>query len=173
MPTLRSACKATRFGLRSTTSREFTGLVTIGAVVSRVARCTSQRQRPSRNEPRHRLITALLQSAQHTDMASIPFVKATACGNDFLIIDFAHAPDDISAFSRRICDRHNGSGRRWRGVGVARHRCRPCHTPAERRRLRGGDLGQRDALCRGVVLQPKPAEFGADSTGAGLKDCAN
>ena len=43
-------------------------------------------------------------------MASIPFVKATACGNDFLIIDFAHAPSDIYAFARRICDRHNGVG---------------------------------------------------------------
>ena len=45
-----------------------------------------------------------------TDMASIPFVKATACGNDFLIIDFAHAPSDIYSFTRRICDRHNGVG---------------------------------------------------------------
>jgi diaminopimelate epimerase len=43
-------------------------------------------------------------------MNSIPFVKATACGNDFLIIDFAHAPNDIQAFTRRICDRHNGVG---------------------------------------------------------------
>lgn len=43
-------------------------------------------------------------------MASIPFLKATACGNDFLIIDFAHAPEDIYAFTRRICDRHNGVG---------------------------------------------------------------
>jgi diaminopimelate epimerase len=43
-------------------------------------------------------------------MANIPFVKATACGNDFLIIDFAHTPPDISGFTRRICDRHNGVG---------------------------------------------------------------
>ena len=43
-------------------------------------------------------------------MASIPFVKATACGNDFLIIDFVHAPSGIHSFSRRICDRHNGVG---------------------------------------------------------------
>ena len=43
-------------------------------------------------------------------MASIPFVKAAACGNDFLIIDFAHAPADIHTFTRRICDRHNGVG---------------------------------------------------------------
>ncbi len=44
------------------------------------------------------------------DTASIPFVKATACGNDFLIIGIEHAPRGISAFSRRICDRHNGVG---------------------------------------------------------------
>ena len=43
-------------------------------------------------------------------MASIPFVKATACGNDFLLIDFAHAPSDIYAFTKRICDRHYGIG---------------------------------------------------------------
>jgi diaminopimelate epimerase len=42
--------------------------------------------------------------------ASIPFVKASACGNDFLIIGIEHAPADISGFSRRICDRHNGVG---------------------------------------------------------------
>jgi diaminopimelate epimerase len=43
-------------------------------------------------------------------MASIPFVKATACGNDFLIVDFVHAPSDIHSFTRGICDRHNGVG---------------------------------------------------------------
>jgi diaminopimelate epimerase len=40
----------------------------------------------------------------------IPFIKASACGNDFLIIDGMHAPPDLSGFSRRICDRHNGVG---------------------------------------------------------------
>ena len=43
-------------------------------------------------------------------MSSIPFVKATACGNDFLIIGIEHAPADIAGFSRLICDRHNGVG---------------------------------------------------------------
>ncbi len=42
--------------------------------------------------------------------AVIPFVKATACGNDFLIIEGMHAPADIAAFTRQICDRHNGVG---------------------------------------------------------------
>jgi diaminopimelate epimerase len=40
----------------------------------------------------------------------IPFVKASACGNDFLIIDGLYVPLDIGDFSRRICDRHNGVG---------------------------------------------------------------
>ena len=40
----------------------------------------------------------------------IPFVKASACGNDFLIIDGIHAPADLAAFSRRICERHEGVG---------------------------------------------------------------
>lgn len=40
----------------------------------------------------------------------VPFVKANACGNDFLIIDGLHAPADLSAFTRRICDRHTGIG---------------------------------------------------------------
>jgi len=41
---------------------------------------------------------------------AIPFTKASACGNDFLIIEGMHAPPDLSGFSRRICDRHNGVG---------------------------------------------------------------
>lgn len=44
------------------------------------------------------------------DIRTIPFVKASACGNDFLLIDAALAPPDMEAFSRRICDRHEGVG---------------------------------------------------------------
>ena len=50
----------------------------------------------------------------------MPFVKASACGNDFLIIDAKHAdakygeakhaPPNLDAFTRRICDRHHGVG---------------------------------------------------------------
>ena len=43
-------------------------------------------------------------------LIKIPFVKANACGNDFLIIEAALAPLDIADFSRRICDRHTGVG---------------------------------------------------------------
>ncbi len=41
---------------------------------------------------------------------TIPFVKASACGNDFLIIDGARAPENLAEFSRHICDRHEGVG---------------------------------------------------------------
>ena len=41
---------------------------------------------------------------------SIPFVKASACGNDFLLIDRALAPEDMAGFTRKICDRHEGVG---------------------------------------------------------------
>jgi diaminopimelate epimerase len=40
----------------------------------------------------------------------VPFTKATACGNDFLIIEGIYAPADLHEFSRRICHRHNGVG---------------------------------------------------------------
>ncbi|HEY6248684.1 MAG TPA: diaminopimelate epimerase [Candidatus Angelobacter sp.] len=40
----------------------------------------------------------------------VPFTKASACGNDFLIVDGIHAPAGMHEFSRRICDRHNGVG---------------------------------------------------------------
>jgi diaminopimelate epimerase len=47
--------------------------------------------------------------------AGIPFVKASACGNDFLLIDLVQterllASSDIAAFTQRICDRHDGVG---------------------------------------------------------------
>jgi diaminopimelate epimerase len=42
---------------------------------------------------------------------SIGFVKASACGNDFLLIDSQGAPSaDLAATTRRICDRHEGVG---------------------------------------------------------------
>jgi diaminopimelate epimerase len=41
---------------------------------------------------------------------TIPFVKASACGNDFLLIEGAVAPPDAAEFTRRICDRHDGVG---------------------------------------------------------------
>ena len=45
-----------------------------------------------------------------TSAPAIPFVKASACGNDFLIVDGLHARPDLEAVSRRMCDRHHGVG---------------------------------------------------------------
>lgn len=54
------------------------------------------------------------------ESAVIPWLKASACGNDFLLIDGSLigsalignsvAPAAIAEFSRRICDRHEGVG---------------------------------------------------------------
>src|SRR5216683_2749808 len=42
--------------------------------------------------------------------ARIPFTKASACGNDFLMVEGAHASGDLGALTRRLCDRHCGVG---------------------------------------------------------------
>jgi len=49
------------------------------------------------------------------DSPRVPFFKASACGNDFLLIDAraienTEADADLAAFTRRICDRHDGVG---------------------------------------------------------------
>jgi diaminopimelate epimerase len=54
------------------------------------------------------------------ESAVIPWLKASACGNDFLLLDGSLigsalignsvAPAAIAEFSRRICDRHEGVG---------------------------------------------------------------
>ncbi len=45
----------------------------------------------------------------------IPFVKASACGNDFLLIDSLNIEDaaaraDMAGLTRRLCNRHEGVG---------------------------------------------------------------
>jgi diaminopimelate epimerase len=41
---------------------------------------------------------------------SISFTKASACGNDFLIVQGAAVSGDRAAVSKRLCDRHHGIG---------------------------------------------------------------
>ncbi len=41
---------------------------------------------------------------------NIPFTKASACGNDFLLVSGAEAFTDLNVLTRRLCDRHNGVG---------------------------------------------------------------
>src|SRR5271165_4868901 len=104
-------------------------------------------------------------------MASVPFVKATACGNDFLIIDFAHAPSDIHSFSRRICDRHNGVG----ADGV--EWVLPANDADLAVRLLNADGSEAEISGNGTrcVAAWYCAEHSRDSvvirTGAGLKTC--
>ena len=40
----------------------------------------------------------------------IAFTKASACGNDFLIVSGAEKFADLNNLTRRLCDRHNGVG---------------------------------------------------------------
>jgi len=51
---------------------------------------------------------------EHDEMTkpnmAIRFTKASACGNDFLIVAGTDIPGDLSDLTRRLCDRHNGVG---------------------------------------------------------------
>lgn len=104
-------------------------------------------------------------------MATIPFVKATACGNDFLIIDFVHAPNDIYSFTRHICERHNGVG----ADGV--EWVLPAEDAAVRVRLLNADGSEAEISGNGTrcVAAWYCAEHNSESvvirTGAGLKQC--
>jgi diaminopimelate epimerase len=58
-------------------------------------------------------MTLLRSPGQRTEgqpNASILFTKASACGNDFLIVDGTLASGNLSALTRRLCDRHKGVG---------------------------------------------------------------
>ncbi len=41
---------------------------------------------------------------------NIPFAKAHACGNDFLVIEERHAQTEHAALARKLCHRHTGVG---------------------------------------------------------------
>src|SRR5579872_1731471 len=42
--------------------------------------------------------------------SAIPFVKAHACGNDFLMVESTFAGENFAALTRRLCDRNRGVG---------------------------------------------------------------
>lgn len=44
------------------------------------------------------------------NLRTVPFVKASACGNDFLIVEGCFAGSDAEELTRRMCDRHDGIG---------------------------------------------------------------
>ena len=104
-------------------------------------------------------------------MRNIPFVKASACGNDFLLIDGARAPQDVAAFTRRICDRHEGVG----ADGVA---WMLAHFSADVEiRLINADGSAAEISGNGTrcvaayVCQQQGKERVSVMTGAGLKIC--
>src|SRR5437773_4096956 len=102
---------------------------------------------------------------------SIPFAKASACGNDFLIIDGMHAPPDLSQFSRRICDRHNGIG----ADGV--EWLFPAQDADIRARLINADGSEAEISGNGTrcvaayICSQAPREHVNVRTGAGIKNC--
>jgi len=101
----------------------------------------------------------------------IPFVKASACGNDFLIIDGMYAPADLAGFSRRICDRHQGVG----ADGV--EWLFPAQDADVRARLFNADgseaeiSGNGTRCVAGYICSEQAKEKVVIRTGAGLKTC--
>lgn len=106
----------------------------------------------------------------------IPFVKATACGNDFLLIDsseLAESPAraDLAVLTRRICDRHDG-------VGADGVEWMSAHATADVEiRLINADGSEAEISGNGTrcvaafVCREQGKEKIAVLTGAGLKTC--
>ncbi len=102
---------------------------------------------------------------------AVPFVKASACGNDFLIVEGVHAPADMAAFTRRICERHDGVG----GDGV--EWLFPDNEADVRARLFNADGSEAEISGNGTrcVAAYWVSQHGGERvrvrTGAGIKDC--
>lgn len=65
-------------------------------------------------------MAARLNMNKGARMKTVPFVKATACGNDFLLIESKNVDGDKAEITRTICDRHQGVGAdgvEWLSVG--------------------------------------------------------
>jgi diaminopimelate epimerase len=107
-----------------------------------------------------------------TSPAIIPFAKTTACGNDFVIIDGIHAPANLAAFSRRICDRHQGIG----ADGV--EWLFPAQDADVSARLFNADGSEAEISGNGTrcvaayLCSEQPREHLVIRTGAGLKACS-
>jgi len=54
--------------------------------------------------------TRMTAPSKNGSIVRIPFTKASACGNDFLLVDGSHTTGDLAALTRRMCDRHYGVG---------------------------------------------------------------
>ena len=107
-------------------------------------------------------------------VGSIPFTKASACGNDFLIIEGINAPADLAAFARRICDRHSGVG----ADGVEWLFPDQKSEADVRARLFNSDGSEAEISGNGTrcVAAYWISQHGGESvsvrTGAGIKECA-
>jgi diaminopimelate epimerase len=105
------------------------------------------------------------------ERTAVPFTKASACGNDFLIIDGALAPPDISRFTQRICERHAGVG----ADGV--EWLFPTHEADIEARLINSDGSEAEISGNGTrcvaayLCEVKGKESIAVKTGAGIKTC--
>ncbi len=106
------------------------------------------------------------------NVPAIPFTKASACGNDFLIIEGMHAPADLSEFTKRICDRHNGVG----ADGV--EWLFPAQDADIRARLLNADGSEAEISGNGTrcvaayLCSETPREQVTIRTGAGIKSCS-
>jgi diaminopimelate epimerase len=101
----------------------------------------------------------------------VPFVKASACGNDFLIIDGIYSPADLAVFTREICDRHHGIG----ADGV--EWLFPAQDADVRARLFNADGSEAEISGNGTrcvaayICSEQTREKIVVRTGAGLKTC--
>ncbi len=104
----------------------------------------------------------------------IPFVKASACGNDFLLVEGASVESgvDLAAITQRMCDRHEG-------VGADGVEWMYPHAAADVQiRLINADGSEAEISGNGTrcvaayVCAEKGIEKIAIQTGAGLKTCA-
>lgn len=101
----------------------------------------------------------------------VPFVKASACGNDFLIVDGMYSPADLAAFSRRLCERHQGVG----ADGV--EWLFPAQDADVRARLFNADGSEAEISGNGTrcvaayLCAEQAKEKVVIRTGAGLKTC--
>jgi diaminopimelate epimerase len=101
----------------------------------------------------------------------VPFTKASACGNDFLIMEGFNASANLHEFSKRICDRHNGVG----ADGV--EWLFPAADADMRARLINADGSEAEISGNGtrcvaayMVANGSPGEL-TIRTGAGVKPC--
>jgi diaminopimelate epimerase len=109
----------------------------------------------------------------------IPFVKASACGNDFLLIESSvidslaaeGLPADVAALARLLCDRHEGVG----ADGV--EWMYPHRTADVEIRLTNADGSEAEISGNGTrcvaayVCEKQGKEKITIQTGAGLKTC--